>query len=193
MNFKMKKSSWLLRSVLSFCLSIGFGIYAEARKFNVTMGYFNVSAKTETADGSLNNLGAYNFTFTQTMNDQLEAVLGYTVLMSNVVGGDLSFGLDLGLRYFPLTRLRPQQTEMKTASVFISEIWRPYVGVGFSERRFQSVEANYAGFGITLGTERQLEIENYSLLIELRYTSFSGSSSASADEIILSTGISVPF
>lgn len=178
--------------IIAFCCLL-FSGELQARKLNLKFGFFNVSAKTSSSSGNLNAVGAYNVSLHQEIQDNLEAVIGYSVLMSKTIGGDLGFGLDIGMNYFPFSRLRPQKTELGNASVYINELWRPYVGLNFSERRFQSVEANYAGFGISLGTERQLEQNDYSLVFEFKYTSFEGTSSATANEIILFTGISMPF
>lgn len=165
----------------------------HARKLNMKFGFFDVSAKTSVKKGNLNAVGAYNVSLTQAIRDNLEASIGYTLMMSKTVGGDLGFGLDIGLNYYPFSRITPQKTELKSASIYIEELWRPYIGVGFTERRFQSVESNYAGFSVSFGTERQLEVEDYSLILELKYSSLGGTSSSTATELTVMSGLSIPF
>lgn len=178
---------------LCLCFLLCLSLPAQARKFNVKFGAFDITAKTSEQSGNLSNLGAYALSFQQELGDQLEASFGYSVMMSEVVGGDLAFGLDIGLNYFPFSFLRGKKTATSQFTLSQKELWRPYIGVNFSERRFQSVESNYAGFGLSIGTERQLNYQNYALLIEFRYTSFNGTQTATATEMNFFTGLSIPF
>lgn len=182
----------LIFSLTSLCL-VGYTPASEARKLNLKAGLFNVEAKTSGESGSLSGLGYYQVSMQQAIHSQWEASIGYSLIMSRTIGGDLGFGLDIGLNYFPITRLKSQMSSTKNLSIVIEEIWRPFLSLGFLERRFQSVEANYAGFSVGVGAERQIDGSKSSLIFDFKYSSLSGSGDSEASELNLSCGISVPF
>jgi hypothetical protein len=166
---------------------------SQAKKIQAKGGIFNVSAKTDNDEGSLSNIGSYQLTYHQPMFQRVDLFFGYTVIMSNGVGGDMGFGFDLGLLYYPFTYNSGSAFFAQGGSVEIREIWRPYVGVGFLERRFQSVKANYSGFSAIAGTERELDFYEASAIGELRYGQLLGSTGATATELLVLIGLSVPF
>lgn len=175
--------------VATLCLSIA--PTARAAEFHVVTGGFNVTAASSSRSGSVSNLGAYHLAYERRIVSGVEFVAGYTVLVSGFLSGDLAYGLDLGVNYYPFTDSEPFVFEDQAHSVQIVDLWRPYVGAYFSQRQFQSVQTGYAGAGFALGVERALGT-NYSIKALVRHIFFSGSG-ASAQETALLAGLSIAF
>ena len=60
------------------------------------------------------------------------------------------------------------------------------------QRQFQSVNSNYAGFGLNLGFERSMD-RIFDLKGLVRYSVLGGPGSANATEILILGGITFPF
>ena len=129
---------------------------AGPNKFDLGIGYYSVNAKTATASGSTSGPGLYQFNFRRAITTKFEFTIGYTVYFSSLISGDSGSGLDIGVNYFPLTFSGPVEAAGPGASISIDEIWRPYLGVTFNQRNFQSVQTTYTGYGIHIGIERSL-------------------------------------
>ena len=163
---------------------------AQAAKFDFMLGMFSLTATTTSGDTNVSSLGSYRAAFSRPILDQLDAFIGYTLNMSNTVGGDLGYGLDIGCNYFPFTFTESKILEKEGLTIRRDEIWRPYAGISFNQRQFQSVKNSYAGFGVNAGTEYSLN-KNYSLKAEIRYISLAGSSESEATEINVLAGVSL--
>lgn len=163
-----------------------------ARKFQFSFGGYSVSAKTSAQDGSLSGLGFYRLAYYQQVLPQVYFNLGYSLIMSQTLSGDMSFGLDVGAIYFPLSQGGVVQGSTSNTTLSITELWRPYIGLGFVERRFESVSSNYAGFNAVLGVERELDAP-VNLSGEIRYSSLYGASQATATEMAFVLGMNIPF
>ncbi len=174
--------------LLSFVIIL-FSFSAHASKFDLLMGMFSLSASGSTGDTSVSSLGSYRVAYGHSVFDKFDLTLGYTLNMTNTIGGDLAYGLDVGVNYFPLTFSSPQEFESNGVAVKVDELWRPFVGLSFNQRQFQSVRNSYAGFGLGVGTEYSIS-KRYSLKSEFRYISLSGSSESEATEINMLFGIS---
>lgn len=151
---------------------------------------FSLTASGGTGDTSVSSLGSYRAAYGHSIFDKFDLTLGYTVNMTNTIGGDLAYGLDVGINYFPFTFSSPQEFEKDGVAINIDELWRPFVGLSFNQRQFQSIKNNYAGFGISMGTEYSFS-KRYSLKAEFRYISLAGSSESEATEINTLFGISL--
>ncbi len=165
---------------------------AFASKFSVSAGAYDITAETTRSDGSIRNLGVYQLSFRFPIIRQLELGVGYSVAMSGVVGGDLAFGVDLGLQYYPVTSAEGITWSSDSASFQMNELWRPYVGLGFHQRQVQAIQTSYAGFGLSLGVERVLR-EMISARGEVRALQMSGTSSSSAREFDVMLGLVIGF
>jgi hypothetical protein len=171
---------------LIFCFTVSSCL---AAKVDVMGGFFSLNAKTNSGSANVSTLGSYRVSASKSFFDSLDAVLGYTINMSNTIGGDFAYGIDLGVNYFPFTFTEPSHFESEGVSVRRDELWRPYVGFSFNQRQFQSVKNGYAGFGVNLGSEYSIN-KKYSLKSEFRYISLAGSSESEATEMNILFGVS---
>ncbi|MCB0422613.1 MAG: hypothetical protein KDD61_16545 [Bdellovibrionales bacterium] len=164
-----------------------------AGKLDVYWGYFNVSAETATAKGSASAPGAYKFSYiTDFFLHNLELEIGYTLLMSNTFGGDLVYGVESGLFYYPLTTSSVFQGKTENATLTLNSLWRPFIGLSFHQRQAQSTNSGYAGFGVSFGFERALSY-NFDFKFLLRHAFLSGPKASTAQETVGLIGVTIPF
>lgn len=179
----------LHKAALIIIISLtAFNSFAD--NFDILFGAYDLSAKTDTASGSSSNIGAYKLTYSHNLAPQFTLTAGYTLIMSKTVGGDLSFGFDLGGNYYFLTPSDRLVSETKNATMTISNKLRPYVGLTFHQRQFQSVKSNYAGFGLNVGSTFDVN-KDYELKALFRYITLSGPQNATATELSLMFGITI--
>ncbi len=183
-------------ALLAYCVSTAlFGLHrAEAgpNKFDVGFGYFGVNAKTSTASGSSSGIGLYQFNFRRAVKNKFEVAVGYTVYFTGIISGDSGSGLDLGVNYFPLTAAGPIEDKGEGAEMMIEELWRPYIGVTFNQRNFQSVQTTYSGYGFLVGLERVLNA-NTNINSTVRMITLSGPKASTAKETDLFLGLGFKF
>ncbi len=163
---------------------------AKAAKFDAMVGMFQIDATAAGQTASIGGFGSYKLQFNKSVLDNFDTFIGYTVNMANMIGGDMGYGLDIGVNYFPFSFTEPSEFDKGPWSIRRDELWRPYVGMSFNQRNFQSVKNGYAGFGFNFGTEYAFN-KQYSLKAELRYISLTGSSESTATEINTLVGISL--
>lgn len=161
---------------------------ASAGKLDVMAGWFSLSAKTNLASADFSNFGAYRMNYLIPVTSKLELTVGYSLLMSDTFGGDLGYGIDGGVTYYPLSESKAIEASSGSARMVVDPLWRPYVGVGFSQRQFQSVLSTYAGFSMFLGVERSLDRE-FDAKTEFRIVELRGSGTATATEITAVVGL----
>lgn len=164
--------------------------HAIAGKVDFGFGFFGISAKTARSQGSLSNVGAYMVQYRHPFGSKLEVGLGYSVLMSKGIGGELAFGPDIGIYYFPLTRNNSLEMDEFATRMSWSEVWKPYLSVCFAQKQFQSVQTTYAGIGFTVGTERSLD-SSVNVFGQASYRTMSGNSGATATEFSVLGGASI--
>ena len=165
---------------------------AYASKFSLGAGFYNIDAETPNGQATLRNLGVYQLGFQYSILPSLELGVGYSVAMSNVVGGDLAFGVDLGVVYYPVTTSGETSWSTDSTLYGLKEIWRPYLGLSFHQRQFQAVQIGYAGFGLSVGTERTIR-DYLALKGELRGLWMSGTSAATVLEVDGILGVVLTF
>jgi opacity protein-like surface antigen len=176
---------------LSFLfLSLFFSHAALADKFDFMLGTYQISAKVDGNEVEFGNLGSYKVQYNKSTLNQFDLFVGYTVNMVDIIGGDMGFGPDLGFNYFPLSFNSANEFEKGAWSILSMELWRPYVGLSFNQRSFQSIKNSYAGFGFNLGTEYSLS-KLYSAKAEFRYITMAGTSESLANETNFLIGISL--
>lgn len=172
-----------------FLILLVVSAQAQAAKIDLMAGGFSIDAKTSSGDSNVSTLGSYRAAFSKSIFDRIDIGLGYTLNMENTFGGDMAYGLDIGFNYFPLTYTEPKLLEQNHLSIWREEVWRPYVGLSFNQRQFQSVKNSFAGFGFDAGTEIAFN-KKYSFKVEFRYISLGGSSESEATEMNVLGGIS---
>ncbi|MCB9024684.1 MAG: hypothetical protein H6625_00065 [Bdellovibrionaceae bacterium] len=188
-SLKLKSYLFLMRIFLAIFF-ISTSVYAG--KFDLLTGPFSLKAKVNDQEGGVSTVGAYNITYMLDLLPSLQLGAGYTVLMSNTFGGDLAFGIDAGLYYFPLTPSGQVDAKSINALLNIKPLWRPFVGGSFHQRQAQSTESSYAGFGVSLGVERALDYF-FDLKLNLRHVLLSGPNGSTATETTFFIGASMPF
>jgi hypothetical protein len=129
---------------------------ALASKVLTGFGFYNLTATSASSGGSggaLSGLGTFDLVWQQELASQFELGLGYSLFFSKFPGGDLGFGPDLGLVWYPFNRGSATQFRNSEVSYRSQEVWRPFVGFYFHHIQFQSLQSSYSGFGIAGGTE----------------------------------------
>lgn len=176
------KSSLLLLAMLAPHISVG------AEKISVTGGFFTINAKAGDQSSSISNPSAFHVGYRKTFTDELEFKIGYSVLMADFSGTDLGYGVDVGVNYYPFSAAADGKYRDERITVNTYELWRPFVGLAFNQRNFQSVRNSYAGLGFSAGTERYHN-EKFNWVAELKYTSLGGSNESEATEMQAMVGV----
>ena len=161
---------------------------ASEGKISMTGGYFGISAKANGKTANISNPSAFRIGYQHPISNHFEMVGGYTILMADFAGTDLGYGLDVGANYFPLTFSRVEKVKDPFFEVKRYQQYSPYVGLGFYQRQFQSVQNSYAGLGATVGLERYHN-KNISFKGEIRYITMAGSGDSEATEMNFMLGI----
>ncbi len=184
----------LKRKLLNSIFIIFFTFFSVgtlyAKKLDLLCGVFNLSAEKDGIEGNAAGLGAYRISYFHNLKIDIELGVGYSVIMSDIVGGDLEYGLDLLVNYFPLTPALNKVFKGLHNSVLVQDLWRPYVGVGFYQREVQSVKVSYVGFGVRCGSEYRLD-KNMYLKGEFSFITLAGEGGGVATEIGLYGGITL--
>ena len=176
---------------LAFSLSLA-AAPASAGKVDAYVGAFDFAAKTSLASGSKSGLGAYKISYLMPVADQVEIGIGYSLIFSDVIGGDSVYGFDIEAAYYPFTPAGSVRTKAGDAIVQQDFMWRPFVLLGFNARQFQSIATQYNGFSGGVGVERTYD-QRVSFKGLLRYVNLQGPSKANAREISILGGMSFGF
>ena len=153
-----------------------------AGKVDVLAGAFSINAKSGNASSSVAGLGAYMLDYRISFWSNFDLIVGYSIDASKGIGGDLAFGPDFGILYFPLTHSDVITASSDTVVVDFQDHIKPYVGGSFHQRQYQSTNSTYAGFGGSLGSEFNFW-KSFSVRAEIRDIVFAGPSGATANEI----------
>jgi uncharacterized membrane protein YeiB len=191
LTFSMNRFAKQL-SQFAFLLLLTPTIAVSAAEFHLVTGGFLVQASSTTRTGTITNLGAFHGAYERRILPSLELSAGYTILVSGIITGDLSFGLDLGVNYYPFSDSEPFRYVDSNRRLVSTDIWRPYIGAYFAQRQFQVIQSGFAGGGFALGVERALS-EGYSLKVIFRHLFFGGTATTSAAETTLLAGITFSF
>ncbi len=180
--------------IIAFSIPFVFmgSAFAGKNKFDVNFGYFSVSAKTANSSGSVAGIGLYHFNYRRTLTPKMELTLGYTLYFTGIVAGDSGSGLDVGGNYFPFSRAAEVSAGQGGRALRLEEQFRPYLGITFNQRSYQSVQSSYSGFGLHGGFEYSLK-DNLSLNTAVRMIILSSARSSSATEMGGFGGLSFRF
>lgn len=129
------------------------GGIAQGAKLDWSTGYFKLTSKTPTASGSVTSYSTYQIALRHALLSQIEIEIGYTLNFAKFFSGDMGYGPDMGLLYYPLGSA--SRTNLKNGDVYLEQFEpiRPFVIMQFHQRQFQSIQASYAGFSVGGGVE----------------------------------------
>lgn len=164
----------------------------NAAKFDFYMGAFDFTAKTSSSEGTANGFGMYKINYSLPILNNLEAGIGYTLILADTISGDALFGFDIEMSYFPLTAATPIKIQTENTFAKQEALWKPFVLVGYAARQIQSVSTQYNGLSLGAGVERALDLKfNFKGLV--RYTTMAGANQGEATELGILGGISFNF
>jgi len=171
-----------------------FPNFSHARKLEFSAGFFSFSAANERngTSKSISGLGAYRVAYLHPFWNHYELDVGYSLLATKTIGGDLSFGFDIGVNYFFMSTVGDVAAKSERVVLLLQDQWRPFLGVSFNQRNFQSTSAQYAGMGLKVGTEYQLT-EDVSVSSTVRYILLGGPDQSEANQIEMLFGAVVEF
>lgn len=179
-----------MRNLLSlfFLIFSTSAAFAGQNKFGADIGYFAISAKSGNESASISNPSAFRLSYLHAVTLKTELNVSYSILMADFSGSDLGYGLDVGFNHFFLTSASDEKYKDERIEIKRYEIYRPYAGIGFHQRNFQSVKNSYAGLGAHLGVEKYYD-EKMNLKLEGRYIQLAGSGESTASEMALFFGV----
>jgi hypothetical protein len=189
-----KPLKFLLIAMLASAAVSALPSLALADKFDFSLGYLNITTQqtgSSTANSvSASGIGEYQILYRHILLPSFEVGLGYTLMVSKGLSGDLGYGVDVSGYWFPFTLAGYEKSSSDSATEIYYSIWRPYVTAGFFQRQFQAIQTGYAGLGAGVGVERALS-EKFSLRGEVRYIRLGGSSTSSANTTDFLIGVSL--
>lgn len=181
-------------SCLALVLSLSSAPSAYADKLVASAGGYSFSAenKSNRTSSSISGVGSYQLSYRQSIRQNFELEYGVSLLATQAVSGDLSYGIDVGVNYYPFTSANNILGEFAGAHFYFKDLWRPFLGLSFNQRNFQSSASTFAGFGLKLGTEFLISPQ-WNLHVTLRYLSLGGPNKATAVQIDALSGIIIQF
>lgn len=170
-------------------ISAAFPIFAfsASGKITASYGFFNLDAQASGMSSQISSPSAFHIGYLKPHWDHYELKIGYSILMADLSGSDLGYGLDAGVNYFPFTYASDTSYTNQGASIYAYEEWRPLVGFSFNQRSFQSVRNTYAGFGFNAGVEKHYS-QKLNLRLEAKIVSLTGAGQSEATETTLLLG-----
>lgn len=186
MKLKMLPLKWLI------LLTLGWPAQSWGQKLGTTFGFYDIRAESESSTGATQSLalqrpGAYQLNAQFRLLDPLEIGVGYSLFYSRIIGGDMGFGPDISLIYFPFAAGSIQSWNEFGHSIKLIETLRPFIAGSFHQRQFQSVQTSYSGFGLQMGLEWN-QNPKWGYLARVSSQSLTGPSSLSFRFLDLSFG-----
>lgn len=186
MKHKIMPLNWLM--LILFLLPIS----SWGQKLGATFGFYDIRAESQGSNGATQSLalqrpGAYQLTAQFRLLDPLEIGVGYSLFYSRIIGGDMGFGPDISLIYFPFAAGGIQSWNEFGHSLKLQETLRPFIAGSFHQRQFQSVQTSYSGFGLQIGLEWNQNAK-WGYLAKLSTQSLTGPNSLGFQFLDLSLG-----
>jgi len=177
-----------MKSLLSlFLILFCFKAMAVGR-LDLSYGYFSINSKTADKTSSISSPIATNLAYLYPINEKIQLNFGYTVLFTDFAGSDKAYGVNLGFNYFPILSAKNEVFKNELIDIERFSDWKPYLGLGFYQREFQSIKNSYAGLGLNTGVERYFN-KLMSFKAELRTIALTGSNESSATELNAFLGV----
>lgn len=189
-----KPHSFLALLILLFSFSANAKFAERDARFLFQAGTYDFTATSRTTNGSVSGVGAFTFALEYAFLDHFSANVSYNYLKSDGIGGDTSTGIDVAMKWYPVTYSGYKNYVNGPVEVSISQLFRPYVGFAFRQREFILVlTTNYIGYGFFAGVDYQLH-EQWFLNFEYRMDMyFGGSQDAEADMSNILFGLGYQF
>lgn len=169
-----------LRLLAAIALAFSANTFADpVTKVEFAAGGYSLSAKTKNGSKSVSGIGSYRAAYRRSIMHNLELLIGYSLFTSEITGGDLGYGPDVGVLYYPLSSAQPVEIETQNVHLYVSDVWHPYIGTAFHQRQFQSTSSSYAGFSLSVGAEFSYA-KDVGTKFEIRYQLLDGPANASA-------------
>lgn len=161
--------------------------FSASGKITASYGYFALDAQASGVSSQIASPSVFHVGYLKPIWDHYELKIGYTILMADLSGSDLGYGLDAGINYFPFTFASDSTYTDQGTSIYAYEEWRPLIGFSFNQRSFQSVRNTYAGFGFNAGVEKHFN-QKLNLRLEAKMISLTGAGQSEATETTLLLG-----
>ncbi len=165
---------------------------AASNKIELEVGGYSLNAKSETGSGRITALGIYRVGYRRSISRHFDIGLGYTILFTQIIRGDTGFGLDLNGTYYFLGASSQIEAEGSNSYLSYTEDLRPFLSLSFAQRNYQSIQTSYAGFGASVGVDKNI-LERLNARISVRYSILSAGGNASAQEMSALGGIVIEF
>ncbi len=182
---------------LSGFLLLFAGGYASAQKLTLQGGFYALKADAgdpTTSNRSVNvsSPGIFSLSASFRIVPHVELEPGYTVFFSKGITGDSGFGPDFSLNYFPFSESSKLYQNIPNLNYNETELWRPFAGVSFHQRQFQSIQSSYSGFGFSAGAEYQYNDE-HSIRLLLRSMNLNGPTAGKLNDMDVLLGFQLTF
>ncbi|MBC7715067.1 MAG: hypothetical protein H7177_17100 [Rhizobacter sp.] len=178
----------LLKLLSALTLILGTMSSASATKIDVMAGFYSFSANVLGKSTAVSGVGTYEISYLSPFKNHFEFVVGYSMTMTGVIGGDYSYGPKLGVNYFPWNFSSNEKISLPNKTIEVKDFYKPYFGFAFNQRQFQSAKSSFAGFGASAGMEKYIN-SNYTIKTELRMNTYTGPSAGTAKEMNVLVGI----
>jgi len=159
-------------------LNIFAGSAFATATFDFSAGYYNINAKTSSGEANIANPGVMKVSYHLNITPSIDFRPGYSLyVMKTKDSSDIGYGLDLTLIWYFLSQQPYAYIQNDNLQWKFKESFRPYVGLGFNQRQYQSIQSSYAGIGLTAGAEFSVDsLLPYSMYLfsEMQYLSLSG-------------------
>ncbi|MBC99085.1 MAG: hypothetical protein CME63_15195 [Halobacteriovoraceae bacterium] len=151
-------------------------------------GFYSLSAEVGNKSTSLSNPSAYSLSYTKSFFPQISFEIGYSFLFESLIGGDMSYGPQIGVRYYHYGTSTNSTASLEGLSIHEVKSYNPYLSAGFSQKEFQSIKSSYSGFYLGGGVEMGWK-KNLSLFSDFKYSQLSGPVQGKANELTIIVGI----
>lgn len=161
---------------------------ARANKLSFSAGFFSIDAAVGETDTTLSGFGSYKFSYHSNLIENLEVMIGYSVLIEGVISGDKSFGPSIGFGYYPFGSKTSSHSSIGSFTITAIKNLNPYVSMGFTQRQYQSVKSSYSGFSFGGGAEFGFN-KKISFFSDFTYSILQGPNQGEVTEMIASIGL----
>lgn len=157
-----------------------------------SLSYFSITSKTSAGQRNLSNLGHFMVSYEIPVLDRVTIKPSYSLYIVGSDLSDLGYGLNLEFDYYPFSFNRRLIYKDQNLFVSSSEKLRPYVGLSFHQRQYQSIQSSYAGLGINVGADYQWQ-QDTKLNVWFASLSLSGPLDSEISEIQFGVGTTLQF